>query len=46
MKYRNTKNGNVIDIKGRLNGGDWEAVKDRPPKNSSPKKQVVSEKDA
>lgn len=45
MKYRNTKTGNVIDIKGKLSGGDWEAVNGRPPKTSLPKKQVVSGKD-
>lgn len=44
MQYRNRKTGNVIDIKSRLVGGDWEPVKPAP-KPPSPKKQVVRKKD-
>ncbi len=27
MKYRNIKTGNVIDVKGRISGGNWQAVR-------------------
>lgn len=40
MKYRNTKTGNVIDIKSKLTGGDWEVAERYLPKTSSSKKAV------
>lgn len=43
MKYRNRKTGCVIDIKSRLDGGDWEPMGPvtKPPPE---KKRVVRKK--
>lgn len=43
MKYRNRKTGCVIDIKSRLDGGDWEPMEPvtKPPPE---KKKVVRKK--
>lgn len=43
MKYRNRKTGCVIDIKSRLDGGDWEPMGPvaKPPPE---KKKVVRKK--
>lgn len=37
MRYRNKKNGTVIDVKGILTGGDWEEEKtpSRTPKKKA-----------
>lgn len=32
MKYRNTKNGAIIDVKSKIVGGNWQAVE---PANSA-----------
>lgn len=39
MRYRNRKTGNVIEITGKLAGGDWEEVK--PPKAPPTRKKTV-----
>jgi len=30
MKYRNKRTGNVIDIKSKLSGDEWEEIKESP----------------
>lgn len=39
MIYKNKKTGNVIEVTGKLTGGDWEEVK--PPKAQPSRKKTV-----
>ena len=42
MRYKNKKNGTVIDVKGIITGGDWEEEKAH---SRSPKKKAGDKND-